>query len=244
MHTLQIIFSASIIFIAIAWLVLKLSPYLVSYFEKEHIRNDLEPKEYVPSNWSSAYLDSQIQAAKILNLIFCGSYFTAKAKSMVKGPMMLYRTECGRASVALVSAKIFGAELKKIEIRTRFTDGTALITSDQGLLPDTTEVVVKSILYKSDLKTLLDAHVAKLESNAEKVIMVSNENAFQQLELIEIERAQRLVSKGYAVWCDAGQSVIRRTWRGAIRTVQMNKASANAVIQAEVAKMKQQQAPK
>ncbi|MGJ8651799.1 MAG: hypothetical protein ACSHX8_00865 [Opitutaceae bacterium] len=219
------------------YLLYRISPYVLAYFEGEQVRGDLEAKPYESSDWASSYLEEHNDAAKALGLIFCGSYFTVPGASIVKGPMLLYQTECGRALVCLVSARIWGMELKKIEVKTKFLNGRVLFTSDQAILPDITGGSTKKIVYGGSLEELLTTHMDVLGED-ERIELIQPQNAFEYYESIEFERAARLVSSGFSYWSDKSNTKIKRTVKGAIETVKFNRASGKSILSEELAKQK------
>jgi hypothetical protein len=227
---------AFIIVIVSAYVLLKLSPYFMAYFEKEHVRNDFEPKEYDPTAWNSVYLIKQDADAKDAGLKYCGSYFTAKHASVVKGYMLLYVNPDNNAIVSLISARFGSSELKKVVISTRFTDGTAFVTSDGFQLPDYTNGILKQTLYRVSIVELLQAHAGRLGESEKKIERVTSDNAFRLYEDIEFNRGERLVAMGYGRWADPAQSRLRRTIRGVFACVNANRMEKNALIKKELAK--------
>ena len=227
---------AFIIVIVCAYVFLKLSPYFIAYFEKEHVRNDVEPKAYEPTVWNSAYLLKQEVDAKDASLKYCGSYFTSKHASVVKGYMLLYVTPGNDAIVSLVSARFGSSELKKVVISTKFTDGTAFVTSDGFQLPDYTNGIWKQTLYRVSIVELLQAHANRLGESGKRIERVTTDNAFRLYEDIEFSRGERLVAMGYGRWTDPAQSRVRRTIRGVIACVKANRMAKEALIKKELAK--------
>lgn len=219
-------------------LVAKTLPYVVAICEKEHIRGDLVPQEFDPARWKSDYLPKKIAEAKAAGLVPCGSYFTSPHASVVKGPLLLYRTADRRAVVGLISARIAGVENKKIEVSTRFVDGTALRTSDGPFLPDFTGVVAKETCYNAPLAEVLARHAARLDLAGKAPVLVPDGGAFDVLEQIETTRGESMVAGGFARWVDPAQTKLRRTWKGVVRSVSANREQARMLIREQVAKAK------
>lgn len=224
-----------------AWLLWKLSPWLLALFEKEHVRGDIEPRPYSPDGWKSAYLDAKVAEAAAQGLMPCGSYFTAKQKSLVKGPMLLYQTPDGRAAVALISARFGSTELKKVEVVTRFSDGTAIVTSDGFLLPDYTGFIEKKTLYEAPLAELIESHLRRVEESCRAPDLITQETAFSMYERVEFERGERMVRAGCARWTDPAQTTLRRTFKGVFTTVRANKQEQRRVIADEITRREEQE---
>lgn len=226
----------TIIVILVIYGILMTWPYALAYFEKEYIRDDLVPKPYSPESWKSRYLEKQIEEANILGLIPCGTYFTSDHSSLVKGPMLLYRTGCGRAIVTLISARFLFFKLEKSEVKTRFLDGTAMITGDQAILPDITSGSDSETVYEASLSEVIARHIEKLESTEKNIDIVNNSSAFRTYEEIEVNRAERMVDSGYAHWTNQTQSTIKRTFKGVKITVKMNSQKVKEVADAAAKK--------
>ena len=225
------------------WLLFKTTPYLVALLEKEHIRRDLEPREVDPVKWGSEYLNGKMAEARSAGLAPCGSFFTARHSSLVKGPMLLYRrSEDGGTLVALVSARIGGGELRKVEVTTLFEDGTAILTCDNSHIPDFTGVVEKETCYNATLVDMLTRHDARLLQAQKKAVRVPTGGELDHLERIETKRAEAMVAGGFARWADPAQTTLRRTWRGALRAVAANREHGRKLVRDEMHKARRAKA--
>jgi len=228
-----------IISVFVIYILLKLSPYLIAFFEKEHLRHDVEPKPYDAAEWKSDYLIEQEGVAKNTGLTYCGSYFTTKGASVVRGYMLLYVTSDHLAIVSLVSARIEKTELKKVVVSSRFSDGTALTTSDGFQVPDCTKAIERQTFYRVGIPELLQSHAARLAEIGKRVDAVTPASAFRLYEDLEYQRGIRLVAMGLARWTDPAQTKARRTIKGVFATVKANNQEKNAVVQRESRKREQ-----
>lgn len=226
-----------ILLLVVLWGLWKSIPYLLLLFEKEHVRNDLTPKPYTPGAWKSEYLDGKMAEAAALELVHCGDYFTASHSSVVKGPLLLYRTPDGQALAALISARFGKAELEKVEVQSRFRDGTALRTSDNFMLPDITGGIEKNTCYRAPLAELLDSHRKRVHELGRTPDTVTTDSAFSLLERIEIERGERMVAMGYARWTDPAHTKLRRTIKGVKAAAQANQSEKQRVIDSAAVKI-------
>lgn len=227
------------------WLLIKLIPYAVALFEKEHIRGDLEPRELDAAGWQSEYLDKKIAEAQAAGLARCGAYFTARHSSVVKGPMLLYRrADDRRTVVALISGKFGGMEMKKVEASTRFEDGTAILTCDNAHIPDYTGVVAKETCYNAPLAEVLARHEARLDLSGKTPVLFRDGAELEHLERMEMGRAEAMVAGGFARWADPAQTKLRRTWKGVVRSVAANRDQNRRLVREEMAKTKRAKAPR
>lgn len=231
-----------ILIVVLIYVLAKLSSYVIAYFEPEHIKNDIEPRAYADSGWSSKYLDDRLKDATVLGLIPCGSYQTAKNASTVKGFIFLFQTPDHRTLVTLTSAKLMGTELRRVEFRTKFSDDSVIFTSDNTSLPDITDKTTKHCLYEQSFAELSEFHEVVIEQANREVKTFTPAQALQVYESMEVERASRMVAMGYARWTDSGQTKIRRTVKGTLEFVKRNRAAGKAIIAQALARQKQQAA--
>ncbi len=220
------------------WLLAKLVPYLVAIFEKEPIRNDTVPQVYDPATWKSARYEKKLAEARAAGLALCGSRFTGRHGSVVKGYVLLHLTPDHRIAVALISARICGLEMNKVEARSVFTDGTAHYTMDTAVVPDFTGVITKDTCFDGSLVEVLALHERRLAELAKPVVALQAERAFDTLEEAEARRGEAMVAGGFATWADPAQTKLRRTWKGVRATVRANRESNRRLVAEQTAKNK------
>lgn len=226
------------------WLLAKSSSYLIAIFEKEHIRNDLVARIYDPSTWKSEHLEKKIAEARAAGLAPCGSYFTAPHASVVKGFALFHLTPDRRTLVALISARFFGLPFNKVEARSHFADGTALYTANTAQIPDYTGVIAKDTCFDGTLAEVLALHERRLAETGKPVVPIDPEKAADMMEQAEVRRAEAMIAGGFARWADPAQATLRRTWKGALRSVRENRESNRKVVQRQLAKEKAEKARK
>lgn len=225
-----------IIVCAVVVLLFKGSPYIFATFEKEHLRNDLEPKEYNAAAWGSECLDSRVKLADELGLVFAGTYFTAKDASIVKGYSLFYVDLRSNLIVNFVSARFAKAELERTSVASMFADGSALTTSDHFCIPDCTGGIERVVRYKASLDDLIRIHKEKLADYSKTAVVVSTSSAFTIFEQVDYMRGERMVQAGLAKWTDVPQTKIRRTFRGVLAAVKVSERAKRQIIEDEVAR--------
>lgn len=179
------------------WLLAKAFPYMVAIIEKEHIRNDTVPQIYDPSTWRSVRLEKKLAEARAAGLVPCGSRFAARHSSVVKGYVLLHLAPDHRTAVALISARILGLEMNKVEARSVFADGTALYTADTAPIPDFTGVVTKETCFDGSVAEVVALHAQRLAEAGKPLVPLDAGNAFDVLEEVEARRGEiRLKASG------------------------------------------------
>jgi|GEM_PF-2288785 len=194
-------------------------------FEKEYLAGDLVLKPIDTLEGNRDYLKQRIAEAELLQLVNCGCFYTAPHTSMLKGATQFYRTPDGTVVIAIIDSRM----LKKVMLSTLLTSGKVIETGDLSLIPDSTNFTEGVIYYEAHLAKLLREHFRRVQEVGDHPVPVTNNDALSYSERISLERGARMVSMGLAQWANPSQSVIRRTFKGALSTFRRSLAQIPAV---------------
>jgi hypothetical protein len=198
------------------WFVLM---FFIALCEKQYLVGDTEPvSEPFPLKPSPYWLATR-EHARMAGMICVGNYATKRNTSLVKGLESVWVTPDRTIAAAIVGGSFLSIPLKKTVLRTRLNNGWVLSSSDLAAPADPTGLIQDGLLLNASMSELLNFHRQRIVMSGAVPMPFVSADVLSELEQIQLERGRRLVELRLARWVNREQTIIRGTFRGALRMI-------------------------
>ncbi len=210
---------AIILAVPVLILVAGLPAVVVSLYEKRYVRNltplETNGKLRSPNDpGPHPYMDAVNEQAGQIGFEF-GGIFVRATKGAAKFRAAVWRSP-ERDILVHVSIVQAGPMRQKITRLVSQVGNRYLVTTDDFGEDDISGLLDYEVRQNAHFPELLDRHEDRLARADDELIYFLAENMVEDLDAIQIERAQHMVDCGYAKFRDADRSVWSYTIKGAV----------------------------